>query len=186
MYISSLASACFACDMYLENTAASQKHDKLRNGDHTLLASRISQLSLTQSKVPDGTKQTNDLFNNQYTHDNVILFFKGKSFKWVNEIYAGKKNNLVLGQDLCHLKLTNITNCRSRLLSGIALPMLAVSPYANCCVASTRSEQTTLVAHLFLHIYISRVYFTIIKKHNVFLLSSITLQLLLNGLLNIL
>lgn len=62
--------------MYLENTAASQKHDKLRNGDHMPLASRISQLSSTQSKVPDGEKQTNDLFNNQYTHVNVILKLK--------------------------------------------------------------------------------------------------------------
>lgn len=59
--------------MYLENTTASQKHDKLRNGDHTPLASRISQLGLSQSKLPDGEKQTSDLFNNQYTHENVIV-----------------------------------------------------------------------------------------------------------------
>lgn len=81
--------------MYLENTAASQKHDKLRNGDHTPLSSRISQLGLIQIKVPDGEKQTSDLLNNQYTHENVILKFKktttGESFKWVNEIYSGKK-----------------------------------------------------------------------------------------------
>lgn len=67
--------------MYLENTEASQKHDKLRNGDYTPLASRISQLGLTQSKVPDGGKQTSDLFNNQYTHDNVILKLKREVFQ---------------------------------------------------------------------------------------------------------
>lgn len=74
--------------MYLENTAASQKHDKLRNGDHTPLASGITQLGLTQSKVPDGEKQTSDLFNNQYKHDNVILKFKKGSLsnEWMKYI----------------------------------------------------------------------------------------------------